>query len=49
MNPKLMKLIVKGAIGLAFSAAIGYTIKLEKAVEERIDDHFDESTDDQEN
>jgi hypothetical protein len=41
MNPKLMKFLVKGAIGLAFSAAIGYTIKLEKKVEGAIDEHYE--------
>jgi hypothetical protein len=41
MNPKLMKIIVKGAFGLAISAVIGYTIKMEKKADERIDDYFD--------
>jgi hypothetical protein len=40
MNPKLAKLIVKGATGLLFSAFIGYTIKVEKKVEEQIDDYY---------
>lgn len=41
MTPKLMKFLAKGAIGLAFSAAIGYTIKLEKKVEGAIDEHYE--------
>lgn len=41
MNPKLTKLIVKGALGFGISAVIGYTIKMEKRIEERIDEHFD--------
>jgi hypothetical protein len=40
MNPKLQKLILKGAVGFAISAVIGYTIKMEKHIEQRIDDHF---------
>lgn len=43
MNPKLVKFVVKGALGLIVSAAIGYTIKAEKMIEKRIDDHFDET------
>lgn len=41
-NAKVIKFVVKGALGIVFSAAIGYTIKLEKKIEERIDDHYDE-------
>lgn len=41
MNPKLMKFIVKNAFGLAVTTAIGYMIKMERKVEDRIDDHFD--------
>jgi hypothetical protein len=41
-------MIVKGALGFAISAAIGYTIKLEKKAEERIDERFD-GKDDQDN
>lgn len=41
MNPKLTKLVVKGALGFAISAVIGYTIKMEKQIEERLDEHFD--------
>lgn len=41
MNPKLAKLLVKGALGLAVSAAIGYTIKMENKLGERIDEHFE--------
>lgn len=48
MNPKLMKLIIKGALGFGISALIGYTIKMEKLAEGRIDEHFD-SKDQKEN
>lgn len=41
MNPKLVKMIVKGVIGLTFSSAIGYAIKMEKKIEDRIDEHYD--------
>jgi hypothetical protein len=45
MNPKLMKMLVKGALSLTVASAIGYTIKLEKKAEERIDEHFEAKTD----
>lgn len=38
---KLARFLVKGATGIVFSAFIGYTIKMEKKIEARIDDHFD--------
>jgi hypothetical protein len=41
MNPKLVKLLVKGALSLTVASVIGYTIKLEKKAEERIDEHFE--------
>lgn len=40
MNPKLAKFLVKQSIGLAFAAAIGYAIKMEKRIETRIDEHY---------
>lgn len=40
MNAKLAKMIVKGAASLVFSAAIGYTYKAGKKIDERIDQHF---------
>lgn len=45
MNPKLMKMVVKAALSLSVASAIGYTIKLEKKAEERIDEHFENKTD----
>lgn len=42
MNAKLAKMLVKGAVGFVFSAAIGYVIKVEKGIEERIDEHYAE-------
>lgn len=44
MNEKLVKMIVKGALGLAVSALIGQMIKAEKEIEKRIDDYYDENT-----
>lgn len=41
MNQKLLKFAVKSVIGLAFTAVVGYTIKLEHKVEDKIDEHFD--------
>jgi hypothetical protein len=37
MKPQLKKTIVKIVIGTAFSTAIGYVIKLERKIEDRID------------
>lgn len=49
MNPKLAKFIVKQGFGLIVAAAIGYTIKMEKKVEARIDEHYAEPTPEQAN
>lgn len=43
MNPKLAKLIVKGALSIGVSAVIGYMIKMEKEIESRIDEHYEEN------
>lgn len=43
MNPKLTKILVKGALTVASSILIAYTIKMEKAASERIDEHFGNS------
>jgi len=40
VNPKIMKLIVKGALGLAVSATIGTMIKTEKNIGVHIDEYF---------
>jgi hypothetical protein len=45
MNPKIVKFVAKNALGGIFALAIGYAIKLEKKIEERIDDHYAESQD----
>jgi hypothetical protein len=45
MNPKLVKMLVKGALSLTVATAIGYTIKMEKKAEERIDEHFEAKND----
>lgn len=37
LSTKMKKNIVKLAIGIVFSNAIGYAIKLEKKIEDRID------------
>lgn len=42
MNNKLAKILVKGAISIGISAVIGYTIRLEKEIEKRIDGYYDE-------
>lgn len=49
MNQKLIKMVVKGALGFGVSALIGYTMKAERKIEERIDKHFDEKTEQQDN
>lgn len=45
MSPKLLKFLVKQALGISVSVAIGYTIKMERKVENAIDEHFTSSTD----
>lgn len=47
MNPKVAKVIVKQGFGLAVAALIGYAIKAEHRVEEKIDDHYDKKLEDQ--
>jgi hypothetical protein len=42
MNPKVIKFAVKAVLGLAVSAAIGYAIKGEHWVGDRIDEHYDD-------
>lgn len=42
MNSKLAKMIVKSALGFGMSALIGYAVKIEKKIGDRIDDHYDE-------
>jgi hypothetical protein len=44
MNEKIVKTIVKGVLGLAFTAAIGYTVKAERKIQDRIDDYYDAKT-----
>lgn len=39
-NPKLMKAIVKGALGFLVSAGVGYAIKAEKKLAVQIDEYF---------
>jgi hypothetical protein len=44
----ITKKFVKGAFGLAASALIGYLVKLEMQVEDRIDEYYD-AKDEQDN
>ena len=37
----IVKTAAKGVVGIVFSAAIGYAIKLERKIEERVDDYYD--------
>lgn len=48
MNPKLAKLIMKQTIGVIFALAIGFAIKFEKNIDERIDEYYAEPKSDQE-
>lgn len=41
MSPNTWKLILKTAVAVASSAALGSIYKLGKAVDQRIDDHFE--------
>lgn len=40
MNPKLVKLVVKGAIGLGTSVLIGTVIKTESKLGDVIEDYY---------
>jgi methylthioribose-1-phosphate isomerase len=40
MNEKIAKMVVKGAVSLGVSALIGYMIKMERRLEQSIDDHY---------
>jgi len=42
MNEKLVKMIVKTALGAATSALIGYMVKVEKKAQVKIDEYYDE-------
>lgn len=44
MNEKLAKFLIKGALSIGVSALIGYAIKLEKQIDGRIDEHYDETS-----
>lgn len=43
MNAKLAKTIVSAVSSVGFSIVLGYTYKLSKMVNERIDEHYAES------
>lgn len=45
MNDKIAKLIVKNVLGFATAAMIGYMIKQERKLEERIDEHYENKND----
>lgn len=49
MNPKTAKFLTKTAFGLVVSTLIGYAIKAEHQVDERIDRHFDAKASESEN
>ncbi len=49
MTPKLAKTIVKTATSIAFSLLLGYTYKVGKKLDARIDDHYAEPPTDQDN
>lgn len=44
MNPKLIKGIAKIALSIIGAVAIGYAMKAEQKIEERIDAYYDEPT-----
>lgn len=41
IQPRVAKLVIKGVFGLAVSALIGYTIKMEHKVDDKIDEYYD--------
>jgi hypothetical protein len=43
MNPKLTKLLAKGALMVVSSVLITQMMKADKALSQRIDEHFDNS------
>lgn len=47
MNPKLAKVAAKIAVGLGASLVVGFTIRQERAISEKIDQRFDTSEDEQ--
>lgn len=40
VNPRVVKLGIKLALGFATSAVVGYTIKAEKDLQARVEDHY---------
>lgn len=48
MNIKTKKFLSKQLLGALFALAIGYLVKYEHGLEERIDEHFDGPKTDQE-
>lgn len=40
MKPTLMNYLIKGALGVAFTALVGYTIKAERDVAEIVDEKY---------
>lgn len=44
----LTKMAYKGAIGIAFSALLGYIVKLEHAIDERIDSRYEKESEESE-
>jgi methylthioribose-1-phosphate isomerase len=44
MDLKFKKMIVKGALSLAVAAVIGYMIKVEDAAQDRLDEHYHNSS-----
>jgi hypothetical protein len=40
VNPKTAKFLAKNGIGLLFTLALGFTYKLNKKVDDKIDDYF---------
>lgn len=49
MDPRLAKLVVKGALGVAVSTVIGFMIKAEHHVDDRIDEHYDKKKQEDQN
>lgn len=43
-NAKLAKFIVKQVLGASVALVIGYMMKMEKKLEDRIDEHYDDKS-----
>jgi hypothetical protein len=41
MNPKLAKMLAKGAVGIPITMALGLLVRVNHKIDDRIDEHYD--------